>query len=331
MKAISTTIVLAAITVNGMAQFNTSNKVLFERKTFPLSAVKNLDLTTSGGTIYAEGATNGEAILEVYVSGNNGKSISLEDAKQRIADNYKYASGLDGNTLFAKVESKNKIGGFWGGNKNNVSISYKVIVPIQTSSKLNTSGGSIQVLHLKGEENLNTSGGSLTISDVNGHLKANTSGGSVTLKQSAGELAVSTSGGSLHLENLKGNVKGSTSGGSIEATTVSGSLSVSTSGGSINLKNIAATTTASTSGGSVHADFTDPGEGIKLSSSGGGIHIHVPKNKGYDLDLRGDRVNISNVAMQGSITKSKIVGRTNGGGIQLQASTSGGSVNVDMD
>ncbi len=328
MRALFTSVFLATVTINGMAQFNTGNKVLFERKTFPLSAVKNLELSTSGGAIYAEGTHNGEAILEVYVSGNNGKNISLDEAKSRIAENYKYETGLDRSTLFAKVENKNKI---WGSNKKGVSVSYKVLVPIQTSSNINTSGGSIQVLNLKGEEKLNTSGGSLAIENMEGQLKANTSGGSISLKQSSGDLKIATSGGSLRLNNLKGNIHAETSGGSIAAASVSGSLEVSTSGGSITLKDIAATTNAATSGGSVNAEFTDPGKGISLSTSGGGIHISVPKNKGYDLDLRGDHVNVSNFSLQGTITKKSVKGKTNGGGIPLKAITSAGSVNLSMD
>ncbi len=328
MRALFASVLLSTVAVNAMAQFNTNNKVLFERKTFPLSSVQNLELSTSGGAIYAEGATSGEAVLEVYVSGNNGKSISLDEAKKRIAEKYNYESGLSGSKLFAKAENKNKI---WGNNNDGVSISYKVIVPMQTSSKINTSGGSIQVLNLKGDEKLNTSGGSLTIDNVDGKLNAATSGGSISLKQSAGELNVATSGGSLHLSNLKGSVKAATSGGSINAKTVSGTLSVATSGGSITLKDIAATTEAATSGGSVSAEFTDPGKGVSLSTSGGGISLQVPKDKGYDLDLRGDRVNVSNVSLQGTITKTSVKGKTNGGGIALRATTSAGSVNVTMN
>ncbi|WP_447642641.1 MULTISPECIES: hypothetical protein [Chitinophagaceae] len=326
MRAIITSLLLTTVVVNGMAQFNTSNKTLFERKTFPLASVKNLELSTSGGAIYAEGVNSGEAILEVYVSGNNEKNISLEEARKRISDNYKYESGLNGSTLYAKVENKTQS---WGNN--GVSISYKVIVPIQTSSKINTSGGSIQVLNLKGTEKLNTSGGSLTINNVEGQLNANTSGGSITLKQSSGNLDVVTSGGSLRLSDLNGVVKATTSGGSIEGKSISGSLQVATSGGSINLENIAATTDAATSGGSVNASFSDPGKGIKLSTSGGGIHVSVPKAKGYNLDLRGDHVSVSNVALQGSISKTRIDATTNGGGIPLKAATSAGSVSVTMN
>lgn len=328
MKAIIASLLLTTVAVTGMAQFNTSNKVLLERKTFPLSSVKNLDLSTSGGAIYAEGTTSGEAILEVYVSGNNGKTLSLEEAKSRISENYNYESGLNGSTLFAKTENKKK--GFWN-NKSSVSVSYKVIVPIKTSSNVNTSGGSIQILNLQGTEKLNTSGGSLTIDNIQGQLNASTSGGSITLKKSSGELKVATSGGSLNLSELKGTIDASTSGGSISAATISGKLNAETSGGSITLKDIAATTNASTSGGSVNATFTDPGNGIKLSTSGGGITINVPKNKGYDLLLHGDRVNVSNASLQGSVTKTSVNAKTNGGGIPLKATTSAGSVNVNLN
>lgn len=302
-------LVLAAFSITVNAQSKELKKLLYERKTFPLSAVKNLELTTSGGSIYAEGATSGEAILEVYVATGNGRAISLEDAKARIAENYEYETGLNGSTLFAKAKHK---GSFWS-NKNSVSISYKVIVPIQTASSIATSGGSIQILNLKGTEKIATSGGSLDIDKVEGKLDASTSGGSISLKESSGSLRIVTSGGS------------------IDGSSISGSLSAQTSGGSITLKSIAATTDASTSGGSINASFTDPGKGVKLVTSAGGIHISIPKSKGYDVDLKGDRVNVSNTTLQGKITKSSVNGKINGGGIPLRASTSAGSVNVDLD
>ncbi|PZP43506.1 MAG: hypothetical protein DI598_15680 [Pseudopedobacter saltans] len=310
-----------------MAQSKDLKKVLFEKKTFPLSSIKNIELTTTGGSIYAEGTSSGEAILEVYVASGNGRSISLEDAKSIIATNYEYETGLNGSTLFAKTKHKGKS---WS-NKNSVSISYKVIVPIQTSSSIATSGGSIQIQNLKGTENITTSGGSLDIEKVDGRLNANTSGGSITLKQSSGNLRVVTSGGSINMDGLNGDIKAATSGGSINANSISGSLSAQTSGGSITLKNIAGTTDASTSGGSINGTFTDPGKGIKLVTSAGGINIHVPKNKGYDLQLNGDHVNISNTTLQGTITKTYINAKSNGGGIPLKASTSAGSVSVSMD
>jgi hypothetical protein len=47
-----------------------------------------------------------------------------------------------------------------------LSISFKVFVPKNTSTDLSTSGGSISLTNLTGEQKFSTSGGSLNIDNV---------------------------------------------------------------------------------------------------------------------------------------------------------------------
>ncbi|MEX2456475.1 MAG: DUF4097 family beta strand repeat-containing protein [Balneolaceae bacterium] len=69
---------------------------------------------------------------------------------------------------------------------------------------------------------------------------------------------------------------------------------------------------------------------LDLRTSSGSIRISVPDEAGYDLNLRGNRVNVKLQNFTGDSERGRILGKMNGGGHSIQARTSGGSVNVDF-
>lgn len=103
---------------------------------------------------------------------------------------------------------------------------------------------------------------------------------------------VSTSGGDLLLERIQGDVSGKTSGGDIRVAEVRGPVKMNTSGGDIVLrmsKDVSAALYASTGGGSVRSE-------LPVTTS--------------------------------EFSSRKLVGTLNGGGEQIQARTSGGSIRL---
>ncbi|WP_342647893.1 DUF4097 family beta strand repeat-containing protein [Mucilaginibacter sp. CSA2-8R] len=316
-------------------------------KSLSNSAIKDVFVRTSGGSIEVDGISTGEARIEVYISANNDRGrLSKTELEQRLKENYTLEITDDNHELHATAKSKSNMD--WG---KAVSISFKVYVHKAVSTNLTTSGGSISLSDLAGEQNFTTSGGSLQVSHVSGRIKGRTSGGSIQVDHAnqdidlitsggsisasncQGNLNLVTSGGSLQLSQLHGKINATTSGGSINADHISGDLSTSTSGGTINLTQIDGGVEAATSGGSIHAQLNSVGKYVKLNTSSGHIDLSMPQQKGFNLDLKGNRVNttLANSNFEGSKDEDRIEGKINGGGALVQAYASRGSVNVKFN
>ncbi len=310
------------------------------------AAVSNLVVETSGGSIEVAGTQASGVKVEMYVRPNNwnGKvNLSKDEIEDKLED-FDIFIGTEGNSVKATAQRKNKTG--W--DKNSVSISFKVYTPRSISTNLRTSGGSIRISSLTGDQNFRTSGGSLKVSDLVGTVNGQTSGGSIdvekckqdiTLQTSGGSIKASelngkinlqTSGGSLSLNGLDGDIMAHTSGGSIKGDGIKGSLDAGTSGGSVRLAGLAGSVKAHTSGGSMEVEITQVGKFVDLSTSAGSLRVNMPMDKGMDLNLKGNKVTVSLKNFDGQVEKDRVQGKMNGGGIPVNLHASGGSVSINQ-
>lgn len=316
-------------------------------KTFNAGSVKALNVRTSGGSITVTGQS-GDAKVEIYVRGSNwngSSELNKEEITERLKD-YELTVAMDGETLICKSKRKSE-NDKWDW-KQGLSISFKITVPEKTTTDLATSGGSIKLAKLSGNQNFATSGGSLQLEQLSGNVKGRTSGGSIHLTNSQeqldlatsggsikaegcnGDIKLVTSGGSIQLDGLSGNIRATTSGGSIKGGDIKGELTAVTSGGSIRLTGVAAALKASTSAGGINAEIVSLGKYLDLSTSAGGIHVQMPMNKGLDLDLRANRVNVGTLNnFNGIMEKDRVNGKLNGGGTLVTMRASSGSISLN--
>lgn len=316
------------------------NKTPYLTKSLSASAIKDVYVETSGGSITVSGASGEAARIEVFIHGNNGSDLSKEEIEKRLNDDYVLDITANNHELHAKAKRKHD-GDNWDWRRQ-LSISFRIYVPREVNTHLGTSGGSIHLDNLTGDENFSTSGGSLHLDALNGMIKGETSGGSIEVSHSGenisletsggsihandchGKIKLETSGGSLHLDNLKGNINANTSGGSVQGSDVEGELITGTSGGSVNLTRMACSLDASTSGGSMHIELIKLGKFVKLDDSGGHIDLTLPGKQGLDLNLSADRISSQSVSnFSGEWDKTHVKGTLNGGGIPVNVDASG--------
>ncbi len=196
-------------------------------------------------------------------------------------------------------------------NGNKLNFSFDIKVPYQTSGDLNSSGGSISISGIDGDQKIKSSGGSVKISGSSGNVIANSSGGSLSISEFTGMLDLNTSGGSVKVSGTEGD------------------LIVNSSGGSVNLENVSGEVYASTSGGGIKADLNRIEKALTLKSSGGSISATIPKDLPMDLDLKGGNVSTKLTNFEGEMKRDKIVGKSNGGGVLISMASSGGSISLD--
>ncbi|SMO64159.1 DUF4097 family beta strand repeat-containing protein [Gracilimonas mengyeensis] len=281
-----------------------SARDVYSTESFSVSSGEvSLEVQTSGGSIKVLGTETDEVVVEMYVR-KRGKY--MEPGEADLSD-YDISSTQDGNTI--RVIADRESSG-WGWNSNSISISYIVYAPVETRTRLRTSGGSLTARNLEGSQELRTSGGSITTEGIHG------------------KMSLKTSGGSINIADAQGNTEANTSGGTIRVDAFYGNLDVKTSGGSIRLKGIEGNVEARTSGGSINAEVLAPSEYVDLKTSGGSITVTVPEELGYDLELDANRVSVDLRNFNGSAERDEVEGSMNGGGIRIEAKTSGGSVSL---
>ncbi len=344
MKTYFTLFIVACQSVVALAQ---DSKTPYLTKSLANDAISSVVVSTSAGGIQVSGRPGEAARIEVYITGNNGRELSNEEAKKRLDEDYDMNISVNGHELSAIVKNKHQNMTNW---KHSISVSFKIYVPEHVSTDLKTSGGGISLDNLKGEENFRTSGGGLQIDKLSGNIHGSTSGGGIKVSNSGnnidlktsgggieanncdGTIKLVTSGGGLHLENLKGNINAHTSGGGVEANNIEGELITSTSGGGMDLRQMKCSLEANTSAGSLNAQMVKVGKYLKLSTSAGNIDLELPLKQGLDLNLRAEGINPSKISgFNGSWGKSHVNGSVNGGGVPVEARATSGDINVKFN
>lgn len=142
---------------------------------------------------------------------------------------------------------------------------------------------------------------------------------------------INTSGGDISYNGITGIAELNTSGGDVEGKDFKGRLGISTSGGDINLYGADTEIDANTSGGDISLDYRGTNKGIQLSTSGGDITVKLPENFSASMELSTSGGDVSCSHTMSNVTRmshSKLIADLNGGGKKLEASTSGGDVEV---
>ncbi|RIV17365.1 hypothetical protein DYU11_32265 [Fibrisoma montanum] len=318
----------------------------YDTKTFTgtISAVR---AETSGGSLTVEGTSGSGAKVELYVRPNNwnGRNeLDKAEIEERLKE-YDVNIRQEGSTIIATAKRRSNDNNW----KRSLSIGFKIYTPRTVSTTLRTSGGSIRLSDIAGNQDFRTSGGSLHLTKVEGDISGQTSGGSIHLDRcrndrdgridlqtsggsihaqaSEGKMRLHTSGGSIELNDLQGTIDARTSGGSVRGSDIAGTLKAGTSGGSVRLANVSGSLDASTSAGSIEVSLTKLGDYVRLSTTAGSVRVKMPMNKGLDLDLSGNRVEVGTLTnFSGSHEKDRVRGKINGGGVPVEIAASSGSV-----
>ncbi|TAM83984.1 MAG: hypothetical protein EPN47_04035 [Acidobacteria bacterium] len=265
-------------------------------KTLTLAPGGKFVLQTDSGSVTVTGSNASDA--RIVITSNR------DDLQSLFNFDFNSSNGL------AQVTARKKTLQWF----SNVNLHFDVTVPSQTGLSIKTSGGSVKVTSLQGEQDLRTSGGSIDASEVRGNLVAHTSGGSINVR------------------DVTGNADLGTSGGGITVNSLNGSLQAGTSGGPIHVDGVTGRAIAHTSGGSIQAAFArGNNQGGELTTSGGSIHASLDPAANLDIDASTSGGSVSTdmpLRVQGTISHSKVHGTLGSGGQTLLLHTSGGSIRI---
>lgn len=296
------------------------------KEDYKVSSPAQLSVSSHDGNIDVV-ASNGDVIEVYYIAKKNGKVLDITRAeleKDLIIEVDKSA-----NSLKINVENRFKNQNWtFSQSFNRVDVNFKILVPKQTACNLHTSDGNVVIAGLNSDQEIKTSDGNIEINHISGNVKGRTSDGNVRVDGIKGSLEIATSDGNIHLKEIRGSVQASTSDGNIELSEIIGATSVKTSDGDIYLNNISGSFKGITSDGNVRGNVVDLKNELIVKTGDGNISIKIPGQLGLDLEIRGESLNVPLTNFSGKSDKKVIQGKSNGGGIAVNLSTSDGNITL---
>jgi hypothetical protein len=318
---------LLLIFVASLPEIKAQNGDYSFKETYSITSPARLSVSSFDGNIEVMNSNESE-IQVFYIARKNGRILDMsreELEKEVILD-----VTSEKNSLKVSVKSKfeNKTRSLFQST-DEVHVSFKVLVPKQTNCDLHSSDGYIRVAGLTSSQRLKTSDGNIEMINVNGDVTGHTSDGNIRLNEIVGSVEVGTSDGNIVIEKIKGNVISSTSDGNIELAEVIGDMNVKTSDGDIYFSNIAGSFKGTTSDGNVKGNFIKLNNELTVRTGDGNINIQIPDQLGLDLNIKGESLNVPLTNFSGKSDKKSIQGKSNGGGIAVNLSTSDGNITLD--
>jgi DUF4097 and DUF4098 domain-containing protein YvlB len=302
-------------------------------RTFTVAPGGRLTIDADGSDLRVEGTSGAQVEVHILLSGSEGflerVTLSAEQSGNDVA-------------VIAKQSKGSWLNFGWDrGGKVEVKVPHNYNIDIRTSggdivvgqlqgdARAKTSGGDIRVTELRGPVEMQTSGGDVRAEQIQGNVRLGTSGGDIEVTRVNGDLDAKTSGGYIHLTDISGKVVARTSSGNVIASNIRGDSDLKTSGGDIRAT-IDGKIAAHTSGGNVTAELVGANRGISVSSSGGDLTVRVPKDTTGSLNAStsGGSVRTELPVTTAELGEHKLRGTINGGGNEIYAHTSGGSIRV---
>ena len=210
--------------------------------------------------------------------------------------------------------------------RNNVSISYELVVPAETRLGSHTGSGGQTVEGIKGPVSASSGSGSLKVMDVDSDVSAHTGSGDIDLDGIEGMVEARAGSGTIHANHLGGLMTASKG----KSSTAASSVQVRTGSGEVRLENVSGRLFAETGSSSIEAGG-DPEGSWELHTGSGGITVRLPTNAAFDIKARTGSGSIKvdhPVTVQGEISKHELRGSVRGGGFGLDLHTGSGSIRV---
>ena len=291
------------------------------KETYNVTSNAQLMVSTSDGNV--DLVTSPGSEMEVFFIAKRNNSV-LQINREALEKEVILEVIHDHNAvkITVKHRDKNSVDLF----RDDIDVSFEIHVPEKTACNLNTSDGNISMAGLTGDQQLKTSDGNIRIVDVTGNIIGKTSDGDISMKAVKGSVEVSTSDGNIELSNITGDVQSSTSDGNIMISNVEGNTSSKTSDGHITFKELSGSFAGITSDGNIRGNFLQLKKQLTVRTGDGNINITIPGNLGLDLDIKGESLDVPLNNFSGRSDEDSIQGKTNGGGIPVNLSTSDGRI-----
>lgn len=255
----------------------------------------------------------------VRVTSGDSKQVEFRVEYQgyEIGRNLTVDSRQDGD----KVELIARITGHWGINfgwgHNSRKLHIEVRMPQQGDLQIHTGDGAVDASGLNGNLTIDTRDGGVKASGLSGTVDLHTGDGAITVDTLKGDIRLRTGDGGIEARDLDGKVEADSGDGHIRLTGRFEALNVKTGDGSVNTQVLP--------GSKMATSWT-------LRTGDGSVDISLPSDFQANIDATtGDgHISMGGIPMtvEGTLSKSEVRGKMNGGGQTLTIHTGDGSIRL---
>ena len=214
----------------------------------------------------------------------------------------------------------------------NVSISYELLVPDDTSVRSRTGSGSHAIDALRGPVEAQTGSGRIRIGQIARAVSASTGSGSIEVLGAGEGLEAMTGSGSVTARQVSGRARTRSGSGRINVEFAgAGDGEFETGSGSITVTGARGRLRAHAGSGTIAVEGAPTGD-WSIDTGSGEITVRLPPTAAFALDAQTGSGFITTshpIESVGSISKRRIQGRVRGGGPRLELSASSGSIRLD--
>ena len=216
----------------------------------------------------------------------------------------------------------------------NARVDYQLWIPRETSVRLESVSGAIQM-----EEHLNrvytkTVSGNIKLNNIKENVEVKTTSGDVIIANVQGDLAWSSTSGGLDLANLVGDLDLHTTSGEVSGQEINGDIKASSvSGDLVFLDSQGGLSYLHTTSGKIRAELKvidKDASGMSLSTTSGDITLYLPEDASFDLDIStvSGEINTGFKVLIDSVSKRKLQGEVGTGGITIKLKTVSGDISL---
>lgn len=289
----------------------------FER-TLQVAGPVELDIRSGSGSITVR---TGDSDVMRIVGEIRARSWGAEKKVRYLEDNPPIEQ-TGSRIVIGRVQDRDML--------DDVSISYEVDVPADTSLVSKTGSGSQSIGDLAGSVVAESGSGSLTLGDIGGDVEATAGSGSIEVRSAGGRLSAKTGSGSIRAGGVAGAITSTSGSGSVELDqTGAGDVEIETGSGSVRIHGVRGALRVETGSGSIQADGEMTGD-WRLRSSSGSITVRLPGTAAFDLEARtsSGRIEMGHEVIVREVSKREIRGSAGGGGFVLAVRTSSGNIYI---
>jgi len=292
-------------------------------RTLTVTGAVDLDVQTGSGEITVRTGDSSKVEIHGRIHANHGwlggnaeQSIHEIEANPPIEQN--------GNTVrVGHIENHD-----W---KNNISISYELVVPAQTKLHSESGSGDQVVQGIAGPADASSGSGSVRLSNIGGETHARTGSGDIELNGIHGAAKAIAGSGSIHAIGIAGALTASSGSGSVKfEQTAAGDVEIGTGSGDVEVKGAKGAVKVQTGSGSITAQG-DPTGDWRLHTGSGNVSVELPPQASFNLLARTSSGSIDTnreIAVQGKLSPRELQGKVGGGGPTVELSTSSGSIQI---
>jgi len=297
----------------------------FER-TLAVSGPVELDVSTGSGQITVRAGDSSNVHISGTIKASRSWHLDEGEAERKV----RY---LQSNPPIEQHGNFIRIGRIEDRElARNISISYDLVVPVETHLRSQTGSGGQSVVGIRGPVKVSTGSGSVTIENIGDDVRAETGSGDLRVDSVKGTTHASTGSGSIRASGIGSSFVVSTGSGTIRLEQVGpGDGKVETGSGGVDLQNVHGALRVRTGNGNITAQGEATGE-WSLHTGSGRVLVHLPSGAAFDLNAHTSSGHISTdhpITVQGTIARGELRGKVRGGGPLLELETGSGNIQIE--